>query len=126
MTVPKPTRRTTRLPAAQSLAVGEWVVAHKDILTKYTRAVLAQMASEALGYTVSQSTIGLQGDIRNLHTGRPYTFSEPKGENKNNDILKRLDQIEQDIRVTANIAQAINLRTGGLRYPALDTIGGMQ
>jgi hypothetical protein len=125
MTVPKPTRRMTRLPAAQTLAVGEWIIAHKDILTKYTRAVLAQMASEALGYAVSQSTIALQGDIRNLHTGRPYTFSEPTIGNTKSEVLKRLDKVEHDIRVLANIARAINSRNGGPRYEALDTIGGM-
>jgi hypothetical protein len=98
----------TRLDAAKSLEVGEWLVAHKDILQAHTRLTLADMASKDLGYDISASTIDLQGKIRNLVTGRPYT---PRAESEKKDA-NRLDKMEEDIRALKHAFQSLLVHLG--------------
>jgi len=108
MTTPDSANRTfIRLDAGRSLEVGQWLVANADILPTTPRPALAKMASEALGYPISPSTIALQGEIRGFQTGRPHKKHGPKsgaGESK------RIAQLEEDVY---NLAKAlIGVNTG--------------
>ena len=95
MTTPDSANRTfIRLDAGKSLEVGQWLVANADILPTTPRPALAKMASEALGYPVSPSTIALQGEIRGFQTGRPHKKHGPKPEAGES---KRIAQLEKDV-----------------------------
>jgi len=95
MTTPDSANRTfIRLDAGRSLEVGQWLVANADILPTTPRPALAKMASEALGYPVSPSTIALQGEIRGFQTGRPHKKHGPKPEAGED---KRIAQLEKDV-----------------------------
>jgi len=108
MTTPDSANRTfIRLDAGRSLEVGQWLVANADILPITPRPALAKMASEALGYPVSPSTIALQGEIRGFQTGRPHKKHGPKPEAGHD---KRIAQLEEDVY---NLAKAlIGVNTG--------------
>ena len=95
MTTPDSANRTfIRLDAGRSLEVGQWLVANADILPTTPRPALAKMASEALGYPISPSTIALQGEIRGFQTGRPHKKHGPKPEAGED---KRIAQLEKDV-----------------------------
>jgi hypothetical protein len=103
MTTPDLANRTfIRLDAGRSLEVGQWLVANADILPTTPRPALAKMASEALGYPVSPSTIALQGEIRGFQTGRPHKKHGPKPEAGHD---KRIARLEKDVY---NLAKALS------------------
>ena len=102
MTTPDTHKRIlTRLDAGKSLEVGKWLTDNAAILPITPRPALAQMASEALGYDISPSTIALQGEIRGLQTGRPHKKHGPKPEVGHD---KRIAQLEEDVY---NLAKAL-------------------
>ena len=105
-TADKPVRVLTRLGAAQSLEVGKWLTENTEALSTVSRTVLAQMASDALGYSVSPSTIELQGRIRGLPTGRIHVI-KPKAKAKESTTKngKRIAQLEEDVY---NLAKALS------------------
>lgn len=96
MTTPdKPARVLTRLGAAQALEVGKWLTDNPEVLSTVSRSILAQMASDALGYSVSTSTIELQGRIRGLPTGRIHVV-KPKDKEPATKNGKRIAQLEKE------------------------------
>lgn len=98
-------RYLSRLDAGKSLELGEWLKGHQDILKAHTRTELAHIATADLGFTVSESSVELQGRIRGLETGHNYTRRKPK-ENPEVVADARLDQIETDILTIAKLLQA--------------------
>lgn len=110
MTTPdKPARVLTRLGAAQALEVGKWLTDNPEVLSTVSRSVLAQMASDALGYSVSTSTIELQGRIRGLPTGRIHVV-KPKDKEPATKNGKRIAQLEKDVYEIVRVLTSV--RTG--------------
>ncbi len=108
----KPARVLTRLGAAQALEVGKWLTENTEALSTVSRTVLAQMASDALGYSVSPSTIELQGRIRGLPTGRIHT-PKPKTKESATKNGKRIAQLEKHLYKLVKILEdaATNFET---------------
>lgn len=114
MTTPDSANRTfIRLDAGRSLEVGQWLVANADILPTTPRPALAKMASEALGYPISPSTIALQGEIRGFQTGRPHKKHGPKSEAGAGQD-KRIAQLEKDlyklVKIMEDLATSFEMR----------------
>lgn len=97
-------RYSIRLDAGKGLELGEWLKSHQDILQVHTRAELADMATAALGFPVSESSVKLQGHIRGIKTGHDYTKRKPKAT-----ADTRLDRLEADIRTLAKLLQSYGL-----------------
>jgi len=95
----------SRLDAGKGLELGEWLKSRIDVLRDHTRAELARMATTELGFTVSESSVELQGRIRGMETGHNYVKRKPK---EKSEVIAdaRLDQIETDILTIAKLLQA--------------------
>lgn len=72
-------RSMRSLNAAQNLELGQWLISNEAVLKKHPRKTLASMASESLGYPISESSVALQSSIRGIVSGHPYTKRGLKG-----------------------------------------------